>query len=95
MKKMILPLLIGAMALNGCVHPYVVKLSNGRQITVAHKPKLKNGAYQYKDSSGKLMVIPASHVREIEPASMAQEEQHQFQPAQPPKKRHWYLLWIA
>lgn len=95
MKRMILPVLIGAMTLCGCINPYVVKLSNGRQITVPHKPKLKNGAYQYKDSSGQMMTIPADRVREIEPASMAQQEQQQFKPAQPHIKRHWYFLWIA
>jgi len=95
MKRVILPFLAATVCLSGCVHAYVVKLSNGTQITAPHKPKLKDGAYQYKDSTGKLMTIPASRIREIEPASMAKEEQHPFQAPQPHKKRHWYLLWLG
>jgi hypothetical protein len=95
MRKIVLPLLAGTIALSGCVHPYVVKLSNGMQITAPHKPKLKNGAYQYKDSNGKAVSIPAGRVREIEPASMAKEERRPFRVEQPKRKRHWYFLWLG
>ena len=75
----------------GCASHYVVKLSNGVQITTASKPKLKDGAYHFKDAQGKERMVPAGRVQEIEPASMAEEEakENQFKP-QPPKKTHWY-----
>ena len=86
---------VGTIVLSGCVHPYVVKLSNGMQITTPHKPKLKDGAYQYTDSKGMAVSIPAGRVREIEPASMAEEEKRPLSTPQPHKKRHWYLLWLG
>ena len=43
MNKSALPLLIGLITLTGCAHHYVMKLTNGAQITTASKPKLKDG----------------------------------------------------
>jgi hypothetical protein len=94
MKRTWVLLSIGLIALCGCAQHYVMKLSNGVQVTTPHKPKLIHGAYHYKDSTGKERTVSAGRVREIEPASMAREEQQTFKPAGP-KKRHWYLLWIA
>jgi hypothetical protein len=65
---------------SGCSHTYVMKLQNGMQLTTASKPKLQNGVYVYKDALGRDQYVPAGNVREIEPASMAQEEQGKFKP---------------
>jgi hypothetical protein len=88
MKRLILPLTLSLLALSGCAHHYVMKLSNGTQITTPSKPRLKGSSYHYKDASGRDNVIPQSRVMEIEPASMAQEE-NKFEPVQPRKKK-WY-----
>jgi hypothetical protein len=74
---------------------YVLKLSNGSQIDTFSKPKLQGQSYYYKDALGRERVLPSSRVVEVEPASMAREEQKAFKPPQPPKKRHWYYLWLA
>jgi hypothetical protein len=88
MKRMVLPLMVGLLTLCGCAHNYVMKLSNGTQITTASKPKLKGGNFHYKDASGRDNVIPQSRVMELEPISMAQEDK-KFQPVAP-KKKQWY-----
>jgi len=89
MKKFLLPASLGLLLLCGCSHPYVMKLNNGRQITTPSKPKLKDGAYRYKDSAGQEHLVPQGRVREIEPTSMAQEE-NKFKVVEPKKKKKWY-----
>jgi hypothetical protein len=64
----------------GCAHTYVITLDNGRRITAPGKPKLQDGRYVYKDASGRAVFIPATKVREIAPASMANEEKARFNP---------------
>ena len=96
MKKASLPLLIGLIALTGCAHHYVMKLNNGAQITTASKPKLKEGIYYFKDAKGEEHSVAAARVREIAPASVAeQENKPKPMKSEPPKKRKWYLLWLA
>ena len=73
-------LILASGMVSGCTHTYVMKLQNGLQLTTASKPKLKNGVYVYKDALGRDQYVPAGNVREIEPASMAQEEQGKFKP---------------
>ena len=89
-------LLVALLALTGCAHQYVLKLSSGGEITTASKPKLKDGIYYFKDAKGEEHVIPVSRVREIAPASMVERE-NKPQPlkSEPPTKRHWYLLWLG
>ena len=96
MKNAVLPLLICLVALTGCAHQYVLKLNNGGEITTATKPKLKDGVYHFKDAKGEEHVVPAARVHELEPASMAAEENKpQSQKVAPVKKKKWYLLWLA
>lgn len=96
MKKLLLPLAATAILFSGCMNPYVIKLTNGKTLETAHKPVLKNGAYHYDDGQGHDLSVPAGRVQEIEPASMAKEEQDQFSAKpQSTKKRHWYLLWLG
>jgi hypothetical protein len=94
MKRTCVLLAIGLLAWCGCAHTYVMKLNNGAQVVSQEKPKFANGAYHYKDSAGKERSMPASRVREIEPASIAKDEQQTFKPTIH-KKHHWYFLWIA
>jgi Bacterial protein of unknown function (DUF903) len=96
MKKAALPLLIGLIALTGCAHQYVMKLDNGMDITTASKPTLKEGTYSFKDAKGEEHFVAAGRVREIAPASVAAKEK-KAKPfkSEPPKKRKWYLLWLA
>ncbi len=97
MKRLALPLLFGLLALAGCSTQYVIKLTNGAEITTPSKPKRQGGAYVFKDAKGEQRMIPAGRVREIEPASMAkQENKPKAGPSvAPPHKRHWYLLWLG
>jgi hypothetical protein len=83
-----LSLMVLLFLLCGCAHEYVMKLSNGVTLTTANKPKLKGSYYHYKGPKGEEQVIPQSRVLEIEPASMAKEE-NKFTPSEP-KKKKWY-----
>ena len=96
MKKAALPLVIGLIALTGCAHHYVMKLDNGSEITTASKPQLKEGTYSFRDAKGEEQFVAAGRVREVAPASVAAKE-NKAKPfkSQPPKKRKWYLLWLA
>lgn len=98
MKAPALALLIGLLALSGCASHYVIKLNNGMQIVTASKPKLKGGVYTYKDAKGEKHFIAAGRVHELEPVSMAAEEDKpklKSSPAPTQHKRKWYLLWLA
>lgn len=75
-------------SLCGCAHQYVMKLTNGMQVTTSGKPKLKGSNFYYKGPRGEQEVIPQSRVIEVEPASMARDE-NKFKPSEP-KKKHWY-----
>ena len=96
MNKAVLPVLIGLLALTGCAHHYVMRLSSGGQVTTASKPKLKDGIYYFKDVKGEEHAVAAARVREIAPASVAaQEDAPKPMKSTSPKKRKWYLLWLA
>ena len=96
MNKAALLFLIGLMVLTGCAHHYVMKLTNGGEITTASKPRLKEGAYYFKDAKGEEQIVPATSVRELAPASMAaRENKPQPMKVEKDKKRKWYFLWLA
>jgi hypothetical protein len=96
MNKAALPLLIGLIGLTGCAHHYLMKLTNGAQITTASKPKLKEGIYYFNDAKGEEHAVAAARIREIAPASVAQrEDKPKPMKLDPQKKRKWYLLWLA
>ena len=78
MKRLCLSLILSVSALCGCAHSYVMKLNNGLMLTSASKPKLKGAYYYYTDVAGRQASVAAARVREIEPASMAKEENNQF-----------------
>lgn len=84
MNKLVLSLLISLLVLCGCAHQYVMKLTNGMQVTTASKPKLKGGNYYFKDAKGREVSVPQGRVREIEPASMTKEEKPMFKPTSAP-----------
>jgi len=86
MKNPFLFLLV--ISLCGCAHQYTMKLTNGVTVTSASKPQLRGANYYYKGPRGEQQVIPQSRVLEIEPTSMASEE-NKFKPTEP-KKKHWY-----
>ena len=69
----ILPVALAALLiLTGCARTYVVTLSNGQRISTSTKPRLVNGFYYFKDSSGQdVRPVLSSNVREIAPTSMA------------------------
>jgi len=85
MKIKFFILLMGLSLLCGCAHHYVVTLDNGRRITTSSKPKLKGERYVFKDAAGNQGYIPASRVREIAPASMANDDKPVFN-SQPKRK---------
>jgi hypothetical protein len=95
-KTSLLPWVIGLIVLTGCAHSYVLRLTNGSQITTASKPHLKDGAYYFKDARGEEQWVMAASVREIAPASVA-EADNKSQPAKlkTDKKRKWYFLWLG
>jgi hypothetical protein len=91
MRKLTLILSVGVLLVCGCAHEYVMKLSNGTKLTTASKPELKGGHYYFKDATGQINVVPQSRVLEIEPASMAEEEDKFTPPKQ--QKSHWWKFW--
>jgi hypothetical protein len=85
MKKLVLALAIGCLALCGCARHYVMTLNNGSQIDTHGKPKVKGGFYVYKDALGREGYVSTGRVREIAPASMVERENERFIPT--PGKR--------
>jgi hypothetical protein len=92
MKKSLPPILLAATLLCGCAHQYVMKLSNGVEVTTNSKPKLKGVHYCYKDAQGRDVYVPQSRVLQIEPASMAAEEK-KFEAPKVKKPKHWWQFW--
>jgi hypothetical protein len=90
-----LTLVLSSVLLSGCARHYVMKLNTGAEVDAFGKPKLRDGAYYYRDARGTNATLPASRVIGIQPASMAEEERKALEPPKPPKKRHWYYLWLA
>jgi len=86
MKNVCLSVLL--LSLCGCAQHYVMKLTNGMEVTSANKPKLKGANFYYKGPKGEVEVVPQSRVLEVEPASMAKDE-NKFKVSEP-KKKHWY-----
>ena len=75
MKKL---LALGLLLLCGCSHTYVITLNNGTKLVTASKPRLEKGMYVFKDAKGVTSYEPAGRVREIAPASMAQDKESDF-----------------
>jgi len=88
--------LTAVILLTGCATSYVLKLTNGSQITTPAKPQLKDGVYYFKDAKGQEQSVLAARVREVAPASLAEAE-NKSQPVKmkSDKKRKWYLLWLG
>ena len=83
MRALTVLVLASAMTLSGCAHNYVVTLNNGSRVTASTKPRLERGNYYFKDMQGRDSYVPAGRVREIAPASMAEDEASKFKvPAQ-------------
>ena len=80
MKKILPVLLLIAAICAGCATRYSLLLTNGEVVTAHGKPtyNAEQGRYYYKDVNGKLSYIPASKVREVAPASMADKGSEQF-----------------
>jgi hypothetical protein len=98
MNKCLVSLLLLSFALLcGCSPRYSMQLTNGNEITSIGKPKLKDGAYYFTNTSRKPQVVPALRVRSIQPASMAAEEAKANNPTtlKIRKPKHWYFLWLA
>jgi hypothetical protein len=86
MKRFALILLTASLC--GCAQQYVIKLTNGMQISTPSKPKLRGANFYFKDAHGVEHSVPQSRVQVVEPQSMATEES-QFKVSEP-KKKHWY-----
>jgi hypothetical protein len=96
MKTPAIALLIGVIALTGCAHSYVLRLTNGSEITTASKPHFRDGAYWFKDAKGEEQWVMAASVSEIAPASVAKaKSKSQATKIKSDKKRKWYLLWLG
>jgi hypothetical protein len=93
MRKGLLLLVVCAFTVCGCARQYEMKLTNGSVISTPGKPKLKGSEYRYKDAKGAVHRIPQSRVRQIQPASMAEEDQRIKTPAYPKPKTHWWQFW--
>jgi hypothetical protein len=92
MKRLLL-LVLCLIGVCGCAHQYVMKLTNGMQISTPGKPKLKGDAYYFKDAYGREHSIPQSRVLVIQPESMAVEENKPRTISYPKPKTHWWQFW--
>ena len=80
MKAPTILALASAMMLSGCANRYVLTLHNGARVTTSTRPRLERGNYYFKDSQGRDSFVPAGRVREVAPASMAEDETSKFKP---------------
>jgi len=71
MKNFHLLSLLGIVLLTGCARNYVVTLNNGTQVGARSKPELKDGAYYFKDATGRDTSVAAGRVSQIESAGIA------------------------
>jgi hypothetical protein len=78
MKSSVILVLGCVLLCGGCAQTYVMRLTNGQQITTASKPKLKGVYYVYKDPLGRDNFVPQGRVLEILPTKVAQEENSKF-----------------
>jgi hypothetical protein len=81
MKKLTLPLLIGLLVCAGCARHYTITMNNGNQIGARGRPKKKDGAYVFKDASGRQTSVSAGSVSEIAPASEVKDKKEPFKPS--------------
>ena len=95
LDKLIFTLLISLVGFCGCVHEYLMKLSDGDQIISLSKPKLQGTNYLFTDDKGTGYVIPRSRVVRIQAVSVVKQEEKPMAPTQPKKPKHWYFLWLA
>jgi hypothetical protein len=95
--KLALSLLTALLALCGCAHQYLVKLTNGDIVAAATKPKLVGTNYYFRDISGQDDLVPRSRVAKISAGKFVEEEQRPpaSKPFKPKKQKHWYFLWLA
>jgi hypothetical protein len=78
MKKTFAALLL-AFAATGCVSHYDVVLFNGAVLTATSKPRLnEEGAYAFRDVSGKDVAVPRHRVRMIQPSSDASSDSERY-----------------
>ena len=80
MKKNWLVVFLALPLFVGCARNYVITMGNGDRISTTSKPKLKQGSYVFKDRQGQVASVPAGRVREIAPASVANDKKMQFLP---------------
>lgn len=66
---------LGCLLFAGCARSYTISLNNGTQIGAQGKPQLKDGAYYFKDATGRDASIAAGRVSQIEPASSAKKDE--------------------
>ena len=85
-------MLVSLSFLCGCAHEYIMRLNTGTTILTASKPKLKDGAFHYKDANGADHQISQGRVIEIVPASMAKQQETKVKVEQP-KSSHWWKFW--
>ncbi len=62
-------LLIALCLTCGCAQRYKVTLQNRHELITSNRPKFdkETGTYQFKDETGKPVVIPGFRVKQIEP----------------------------
>ena len=91
-------LLGGLVGLCGCVHQYLMKMSDGERVISLTKPKLQGTNYDFTDATGAPARVARNRVVKIRAVSPVKEEAKPAsppRPVQPKKPKHWYLLWLA
>jgi hypothetical protein len=95
LNKLGFAVLVSLVGFCGCVHEYLMKLSDGDHIISLSKPKLQGTNYLFTDEKGTGYKIPRSRVVKIQAVSVVKKEEKPIPPTQPKKPKHWYFLWLA
>ena len=68
--RLALTLLAGLVGLCGCVHEYLMRLSDGGQVISLSKPRLQGTNYYFTDTAGSPSAVPQSRVVKVQAISL-------------------------
>jgi hypothetical protein len=104
-------LLAGLVGLCGCVHQYLMTMSDGERVLSLTKPKLQGTNCFFTDATGTPSRVSRSRVVKIRavtpvkeaikpaapslPVKASVKPAPPLDPAPPKKPKHWYFLWLA
>jgi hypothetical protein len=74
-RNLCLLLPLGLLLFTGCARNYTITLTNGTQLGAQGRPRFKDGAYYFKDATGRDTSVAAGRVSQIGPASSEKKDE--------------------